>query len=189
MILTRPARSGRQVELEVRVPAAGDGHALERLIREWGTTQVRVHEHSGRIEHAPKRRSAHVRQFVAQARRKVAGLAAGPDLVPCPCENGARGLDRERVVDPSRQFVDRRQVSQLHLFLRVDDSAALLASLSGRRSACVAGVRQGGARHRRAGADPARALLRGPVLRVAPRPRACARGTRARGRPRPRGRR
>ena len=51
----RPARAGRQVQLEVRVADRGRRHRLARRLRQRRPPEVRVHDHAGRVQHPAQR--------------------------------------------------------------------------------------------------------------------------------------
>ena len=114
VVLARPARPRRQVELEVRVAARGLAHVVERGFGERRPAEVRVDDHAGRVEHARQRRRSRGRELVGKACLEVAWVGPRLDLLARPREHCPGGLDGQRVAGLAGQLVDRRQVSKAH---------------------------------------------------------------------------
>ena len=118
-----------------------------------------MHDHAGRVQDAAQARAASVLELCAEARDEVAGVRAGADLLARAVEHAPRGVDGERVVDPARELVDRREVSQLH---RRKDRALPLAGPCETRSSpcprcgCARSVRLRRRRPARSSTRPAR---------------------------------
>ncbi len=111
VILPRAARAVAQVELEVRVAPRNLDDLRERLGGERRAAEIRVHDHAGRIEDAAEARRAHRRQLVVQALREIARFGAGADLLARLLEHRARGIDREWVVEPTRELVHGGEIA------------------------------------------------------------------------------
>ena len=109
-----PRDAGRQVELEVRVAARGLAHVVERSFGERRTTEVRVDDHAGRVEHAPERRRSRSLELLDEARPEVTRVDSRLDLLPRSREHLTGGLDGQRIAGIAGQLVDRRQVSKAH---------------------------------------------------------------------------
>ena len=76
MILARASRPGGEVVLEVRVTAAGLDHAIEGGLGERRPAEVRVHDHPGRVQHAPERRLPGRSELLPDPRDEVSGIDA-----------------------------------------------------------------------------------------------------------------
>ena len=63
VVLPRPARSGREVVLEVRVAAPDLKRAFERSLGQRRAAQVRVDDHAGRVERTPQARRPRRREL------------------------------------------------------------------------------------------------------------------------------
>ena len=114
VILSRPARPGFEVVLEVRVAGGGVADTLDGGRRQRRPAQVRVHDHARRVQHAAQARPPGLVELVVQSLAEVARIHSGPDLLPCALDHEPGGVDRERVVGRARELVHRRKVSQLH---------------------------------------------------------------------------
>ena len=115
VVLPRAARAGAQVVLEVRVAArrprrtrssaASASGARPRFV--WTMTPVAL---STRRSRGAAGSASSVAKRVAQ----VPGLGAGADLLARALEHTPRRVDRERIVAPACELVDRGQIAQLH---------------------------------------------------------------------------
>ena len=113
VILAGAARAGGEVVLEVG-KAADVGDSIERGPRQRCAAEVRVHEHTGRVEHAAERRPPYCRQRLVEPRLQVAGLDTRPDLLARVLEHVPRSRDRERIALTAHELVDRRKIPQSH---------------------------------------------------------------------------
>jgi len=114
MVLARTARSFGQVVFEIRIAAPDFEYAVERGGGQRRTPQVRVDDHTRRVEDAAKRRSPRRRELRLEARSEIAGVDPRPDLLACPREHGPGGRHRERISARARELVHRRQIPQFH---------------------------------------------------------------------------
>ena len=94
MVLPRAALTPIEVVLEVRVTGADLRNPGERGVGEWRASQVRVHEHPGRVQHPTKGRLAFARELFEHRIDQRTGIASGADLRPSPLENRTRSRDR-----------------------------------------------------------------------------------------------
>ena len=69
---------------------------------------------AGRVEDAPQPRPPRAASSSRSRAGEVAGIGAGADLLARALEHRARRVDRERIAEPARELVHRRQVAQLH---------------------------------------------------------------------------
>jgi hypothetical protein len=70
--------------------------------------------------------------LLAQPTSEIPGVAARADVLARLGQDRARRVDRQGIVDATRQFVHGRQVPELHLSLSLENSTTVvLASLSG----------------------------------------------------------
>ena len=99
-----------EVELEVGVAARALDRPRERRLGERRPAEVRVHDHAGRVQHAPERRAPRLREPLVQPGGEVAGIAPRADVLTCLGQDHAGRVDRQRIVDATRQLVHRRQV-------------------------------------------------------------------------------
>ena len=90
VILPRAPCPGGDVVLEVRVAARDLGDALERRPGEGRPAEVRVHDDTGRVQHAAQAGRDGMLGLLRDARREIAGLEAGQDLLTGPCERPSR---------------------------------------------------------------------------------------------------
>ena len=84
VVLARPARPGRQVELEVRVAARRLAHVVERGLGERRAAEVRVDDDAGRVQDAPERRRSRRCELGGEAHPEVTWVGARLDLLPAP---------------------------------------------------------------------------------------------------------
>ena len=101
--VARAARAGRQVELEVRVALGRPRDRLARRRRQRRAAEVRVHDHAGRVEHAPQRGPLR-RRGPRAARAAQVGLAlraprAAPRAAPRDRPRRAASATAARRVD------------------------------------------------------------------------------------------
>ena len=114
VILARAAGAVAQVELEVRVAARGLDDLSDRLRGERRAAEVRMDEYAGRVEHSAKAWAAQRLELAPQALGQIARVGARDDLLARPLDHAARGVDRQRIVEPARELVHRREIAQLH---------------------------------------------------------------------------
>jgi hypothetical protein len=69
-----------------------------------------MHDHPGRVQDAAQTRTPHGRQLGERPLDEVAGLAAGPDLVPCPLQRRTRRRQRKRPRLARKALVPEQQV-------------------------------------------------------------------------------
>ena len=101
MILPRAARAFAEIELEIRVAARRLDDLRERLRGERRAPEVRVHDHAGRVQHAPEATAPRAAPSSSRTRaREIAGIGAGADLL-------ARPVEHRRA--PRRPRADRRR--------------------------------------------------------------------------------
>ena len=117
MVLTRPTLAVGEVVLEVRVAGADLGDSLERGRGERRAAEIRVHEHSGRIQHPPQGRPPSTLDLVEHGIDERSRVTTRLDLGPRAVEHGPCGRDRERAwlnrdSLVAEQLVDRRQVAK-----------------------------------------------------------------------------
>ena len=115
MVLARSACARKQVVLEVGVAARGVEHAHQRLLGERRASQIRVRDHTGRVEHASQPRRPCCLELFAQSRAEIARIRTGTDLLPCAREDRARRVRGERISAAACELVDGRKVAQTHV--------------------------------------------------------------------------
>ena len=119
MILARAALAPLEVVLEVRVTRADLCHTGERGIGERCAAEIRVHEHTGRVEHASERGTARAVELAEDAVDDRAWIRALLDLVARAPEDRPRGGEHElaRLAGKplvAEQLVDGGKVAELH---------------------------------------------------------------------------
>ena len=106
MVLARAARPFGQVVLEVRVSRSDLHHALDRGGREWGASEVRVHDDPGRIEDAAQPGPARQRELREGTLDEVTGRrATGRDLRARTLEGAPRSGKSRRPWLPCQPLV------------------------------------------------------------------------------------
>src|SRR5205085_10481904 len=108
----RAARAASEVVLEVRVSPRSGVNACEGFVGKRCASEVRVHDHTRRVDHAAELRLARRFELGAESGREIAWIGSGADLFARTREHRPRRIDRERVGDPTRQLVDGRKVAQ-----------------------------------------------------------------------------
>ncbi len=96
MVLTRSTLAVREVVLEVRVAGADLGDSLERGCGERRTAEIRVHEHSGRVQDPPQGRLPSALDLVEHGVDERSRVTTGLDLCPCAVEHGPGRGNRKR---------------------------------------------------------------------------------------------
>ncbi len=119
MVLARAARAVDEVVLQVRVAERDVDHAVDRGLGERRTTEIRVDEHAGGVQHAPELRPPCRRELRQRPFREVAGIGAGLDLLARPLERRPRRLERGRMrlgcqALVAQQHVHGREVAEPH---------------------------------------------------------------------------
>jgi hypothetical protein len=110
VVLARAAGAGLQVELEVRVAGADLRDAIERGRRQGRPAEVRVHEHAGRVQHAPQARRPRGGELGERTLDEIARIAPGAHVVTGDLDGRPHGRSRERVGLACEPLVAQQQV-------------------------------------------------------------------------------
>lgn len=120
MLMAAPALSGFEVELEITVPFRDLRHSSHRTGRQWGASQVRVHQNAGCVQGASQRGmnpllepGSELGVQPAEALAYVFGARSSDDTLPKIGENRARGLHQGPAAELTRERLDARLGEEL----------------------------------------------------------------------------
>ena len=106
MVLPRAARTAGEVVLEIRIAAADFDDPLQRLLRKWRSTQIRVDEDSSRVQRTPEPGNFQSPELVKHTMNKIPDIASGLYVLARVDKRVSDGAHDERASVLRRQRSD-----------------------------------------------------------------------------------